>query len=93
MGDFLSFLVFAGLFYMMMRHGCGAHMVHGKNEEKPVDHTDPVCGMKVSQTSGYGLMHNKQLYRFCSRQCLDRFESEPGRYINQPAIQKEIHHE
>jgi hypothetical protein len=25
----LSFLLFAALFYIMMRSGCGAHMIHG----------------------------------------------------------------
>lgn len=29
MDGFLSFLFFALLFYVMMRFGCGAHMVHG----------------------------------------------------------------
>jgi YHS domain-containing protein len=29
MEGLFSLLVFAGLFYVMMRFGCGAHMVHG----------------------------------------------------------------
>lgn len=29
MGGLLTLLLFAGLFYFMMRFGCGAHMVHG----------------------------------------------------------------
>lgn len=29
MEGLLSLLLFAGLFYFMMRCGCGAHMVHG----------------------------------------------------------------
>ena len=29
MDGFLSFLLFAALFYVMMRFGCGAHMAHG----------------------------------------------------------------
>ena len=28
MEGLLSFLVFGGLFYLMMRYGCGAHMAH-----------------------------------------------------------------
>lgn len=92
MGDFLSFLVFAGLFYMMMRHGCGAHAVHGKAKKNDVDHTDPVCGMKVDKTSGYGMMHDGHLYRFCSRDCLDRFESDPEQHIKKLENQ-EVHRE
>ena len=43
-------LVFAGLFYVMMRFGCGAHMVHGRHGGLGHEHgaggeggTDPVC--------------------------------------------------
>ena len=87
MDGLLSFLLFAAFFYMMMRHGCGAHHVNGD-----VDHVDPVCGMKVSSTNGYGMMHQGKLYRFCSRGCLDRFEAEPDKYI-QNTTPKEVHHE
>ena len=35
MDGFLSFLLFAVLFYVMMRFGCGAHMVHGHHGGHP----------------------------------------------------------
>lgn len=50
----LSFLVFAAFFYLMMRFGCGAHMVHGNHGghghegHQGADKgsaKDPVCGM------------------------------------------------
>lgn len=88
MADWLSFLIFAGLFYLMMRYGCGAHMIHGhhskhnKQDESKKD-VDPVCGMNVDIDKGYGKMHEGTLYRFCSRKCLDQFENEPGNYIKQ----------
>ncbi len=84
MGDWLSFLIFAGLFYVMMRYGCGAHMIHGKRErnDKAKD-VDPVCGMEINVEQGYGKMHEGILYRFCSRSCLDKFEDEPDKYIKQ----------
>ena len=49
MDGFFSFLLFAGLFYVMMRFGCGAHMVHGHHGGHAPDaddakHVDPVCG-------------------------------------------------
>lgn len=87
MEGLLSFLIFAGLFYFMMRFGCGAHMIHGhhgkhhNNENKK--HTDPVCGMEVATDKGYGKMYAGNLYRFCSRNCLDKFEAQPDRYIEQ----------
>ena len=53
----LWFLLFGGLFYFMMRYGCGAHMVHGHGEHTghgigEGGHTDPVCGMTVAVDQG-----------------------------------------
>ncbi len=93
-----SFLLFAAFFYFMMRFGCGAHMVHGghgehgkkdKNHEhtnppaKDGKQTDPVCGMAVESDSGYGKMHKNQLYRFCSKKCLDQFDADPEAFLKQ----------
>ncbi|MCW9023104.1 MAG: YHS domain-containing protein [Gammaproteobacteria bacterium] len=86
MEGLLSFLLFAGVFYLMMRFGCGSHMKHGSNGDINHDvnqkkHTDPVCGMEVDIDKGYGKMHEGNLYRFCSRNCLDKFENEPDKYL------------
>ncbi len=83
MEGLLSFLLFAGFFYLMMRLGCGSHMVHGhsKKEGHAVSHKDPVCGMEVAPEQGYGKVYEGQLYRFCSRSCLDKFDAEPQRYL------------
>lgn len=32
MPGLISFLLFAAVFYFMMRFGCGAHMVHGHGD-------------------------------------------------------------
>ena len=86
MDGFFSFLLFAGVFYLMMRFGCGAHMVHGhrrghRSDDGPTDkHVDPVCGKRLSPTEGYGKMDGERLYRFCSRECLDIFEADPDRF-------------
>lgn len=92
MEGLLSLLFFAGLFYVMMRFGCGSHMVHGHHDghkDSATDdskHVDPVCGKNVAATEGYGMMHEGNLYRFCSRQCLDAFEAHPDRHLaNQEA--------
>ncbi|GMR07085.1 MAG: hypothetical protein BMS9Abin26_0087 [Gammaproteobacteria bacterium] len=89
MEGLLSFLVIGGLFFLMMRHGCGAHMGrgghggHSHGADSEVKATDPVCGMEVDVNQGYGKMHDGQLYRFCSRNCLDQFEAEPEKYLHQ----------
>lgn len=88
MAGLLSLLLFAGFFYLMMRFGFGAHMVHGINRghveqsvERETKHIDPVCGMEVAATRGYAKMHKGKLYRFCSRTCLDQFETKPERFL------------
>ncbi len=85
MDGLLTFLLFAGFFYLMMRFGCGAHMVHGHGQGvaggDDIKHVDPVCGMDVPPSEGYGKMYQGRLYRFCSRNCLDKFESEPDRIL------------
>lgn len=99
-----SFLLFAVFFYLMMRFGCGAHMMHGHGHSKNGDtknnhngvrkYTDPVCDMEVETEQGYGKMYQGTLYRFCSRNCLDKFDVEPERYINKgQAMLEEKHHE
>ena len=85
MQGLFSLLLFAGFFYLMMRFGCGAHMVHGHEGHgghgAAVGPTkDPVCGMAVTSDTGYAKMHQGRQYRFCSRKCLDQFDAEPLRY-------------
>lgn len=97
----LTFLFIAGFFYLMMRFGCGAHMAHGhhgshghgNNNTNQKKHIDPVCGMEVDVDKGYGKMHEGILYRFCSRDCLDKFESNPDKYVTNQQTHDEHHHE
>ena len=85
MQGLLTLLLYAGLFYVMMRFGCGAHMVHGHgghDHRHQVDAaTDPLCGMPVAADHGYAKVHAGRPYRFCSRACLDKFETDPQRYL------------
>jgi YHS domain-containing protein len=41
---------------------------------------DPVCGMDVAPRTGYTKMIGEHAYRFCSRACLDKFETNPQQY-------------
>lgn len=88
MDGLLWFLVIGGLFYFMMRFGCGAHVVHGEGGHGGYAghgdagrETDPVCGMTLAADQGYSKMHQGTLYRFCSRDCLDKFEADPDKYL------------
>ncbi len=86
MDRILSLLLFAGLFYFMMRVGCGSHAVHGHHHAGHSDVTgpakDPVCGMDVEQGRGYSEVFSGREYRFCSRKCLDKFDAEPQRFAS-----------
>lgn len=82
-----SFLLFAVFFYVMMRFGCGSHAVHGHHQ-----HTgragaggtkDPVCGIEVGADSRYAEVYHGREYRFCSRNCLDKFDAEPRRFTEE----------
>lgn len=85
MDGFFSVILFAILFFLMMRFGCGSHKGHGRhktsNKDELQKHIDPVCGMKVNIEEGYGKIHQGHLYRFCSRDCLDTFDNAPEKYI------------
>ncbi|MGR9099158.1 MAG: YHS domain-containing protein [Gammaproteobacteria bacterium] len=79
MEQLLSFLFFAAVFYLMMRYGCGAHLIDGRHDRTSID---PVCGMEVKPDKGYGKMHHGREYRFCSRNCLIKFDDDPERFLN-----------
>jgi YHS domain-containing protein len=63
----------------------GSHEGHGPGAVMSAS-TDPVCGMAVSEDDGYGRRYNGHAYRFCSKSCLDRFESDPVRYADEERI-------
>jgi YHS domain-containing protein len=88
MEGLITLLLFAGLFYGLMRFTCGADLIHGGHAgiahgKDPRDF-DPVCGRAVETRAEFGMMYHGKLYRFCSRECLDTFEAEPEKYLNPP---------
>ena len=106
MSGLVTFLLFAGFFYLMMRFGCGSHMVHGNHgshaghgghgsPEDQQSHAiemvkDPVCGMEVASSQGYAKVHEGIWYRLCSRECLEKFDADPQRYMSQIAAMSQI---
>ena len=48
---------------------------------------DPVCGMTISPDDAVGHVdHNGQTYYFCGASCLDRFKSDPERFLNRDRV-------
>jgi YHS domain-containing protein len=85
----LGWIVLWGLlFFVMMRYGCGAHIMgghghhggHGKQGGSGGE-KDPVCGMAVDPEKAAGAsVHAGKTYYFCSTSCRDKFEKEPAKY-------------
>ena len=106
MGGLLSFLLFGALFFVMMRFGCGAQVGHGghapqrdsKSDQTVTPSThraldagvDPVCGMKVAPGASYASVYHDQTVSFGSRDCLDKFESQPQRYLGAGAMTEAV---
>ena len=99
MESLIYFLLFAGLIFLMMRFGCGAHVMgHAHRSSSagraeagsqprlvpPAKDTDPVCGMRVETADAKSSFFDGRLYYFCSASCRDRFEANPTAFA-QPA--------
>ena len=48
----------------------------------PLATRDPVCGMQVDETAAYRFQHGGQVFYFCSKHCLERFQSSPENYLH-----------
>jgi len=79
-----SFLFLAVLLYLLRHFAPGLFSFFGYRGWLSTEHIDPVCGMKVDADKGYGKMWKGKLFRFCSKQCLDRFDANPQPYLHRP---------
>src|SRR5512138_2462202 len=51
-------------------------------EPVAVAHRDPVCGMDVTAEDAAGsVAHDGRQYFFCSQNCLQKFQTNPDKYI------------
>ncbi|MDZ4836360.1 MAG: heavy metal translocating P-type ATPase [Candidatus Melainabacteria bacterium] len=56
----------------------------GVSDDFNKQHKDPVCGMTVSAANSKGsFSYNNETYYFCNVRCLEKFQSEPKKYLNQ----------
>ncbi|MBI5752143.1 MAG: YHS domain-containing protein [Hydrogenophilales bacterium] len=86
-------LLWGGLFFVMMRYGCGAHVTgghggHGRHGGHGGGETaaggkarDPVCGMEVDPHTAVSTMHQGRTFYFCSASCRERFTKAPDDYM------------
>ena len=100
-------LVWALLFMVMMRFGCGAHVMghrhHGHHQRDgnggesirpPAQATDPVCGMTIATAGAKTTIYGGKAWYFCSPACRDKFEAAPQQYAKTDATPSagEPHH-
>jgi YHS domain-containing protein len=98
MSTLLYFLFWGALFFLMMRFGCGAHIMghgHGQHEAQgegagaapprwvpPETDIDPVCRKSVRTDSARSAVYRGTVYYFCSAEHRDAFEAAPERYVD-----------
>ncbi|MPV71315.1 cadmium-translocating P-type ATPase [Burkholderia sp. BE17] len=71
-------------------HGRDAHAHHegyGEHVRTRDSLHDPVCGMKVSDESGFRSEYNGKWYLFCSQACLAKFQAAPSKYAEPSTVQ------
>jgi len=67
-------------------HSHTYHYYHDHSPHSPADqegktHKDPVCGMAVKKTTPHAYKHEGQRYFFCGARCLEKFRTEPDKYL------------
>lgn len=94
MNSLIYFLIWGGLFFLMMRFGCGAHVMghgHAHSDGRdapnsgalpppPDKAVDPVCHMAVDTPKAKSAVYSGQVYYFCSQDCRAKFEGDPPTY-------------
>lgn len=100
MENILFFLIWAAAIFLVMRIGCGSHVVghnhsgsHDNRQNEgpynlrwvpPETDIDPVCERTIRTETAKSSVHEGHVYYFCSRECRERFEAAPQTYLLQP---------
>jgi YHS domain-containing protein len=100
--DVLYYVFWAALFFVMMRFGCGAHIMgygHHHSTAEP-DHalrtsvpsvppdqvTDPVCSMTLQASAAKTAAYRGRIYYLCSQDCREKFEAAPESYAKSGSV-------
>ncbi len=97
MDALIIFAIWAGLYFLLMHPGRGAHVMgHGHGQARgepgnagsrnlrwrpPERDSDPVCGKSVRTEQAKPSVHDGNVYYFCSRDCREIFEAAPDLYL------------
>lgn len=96
MQSVIYLLFWALLFFLMMRLGCGAHMMghshHRRHHDEdngrptPAEARDPVCGMTVAKADAELSVLRGRPYYFCSSECRETFDAAPETFARRSTI-------
>jgi P-type Cu+ transporter len=70
----------------LLKSVLGSHYQHVQHlwRRTKTTHTDPVCGMSVTEPPAGGTSeYHGRTYRFCSRGCKAKFDANPARYAQE----------
>lgn len=93
MSALLWFAIWAALIFLMLRFGCGAHIMgHSRSGrphacdgnlrwQPPEWDVDVVCGKRIRTAGAKPSVFNGLVYYFCSRECREVFEAAPDSYV------------
>ena len=91
----IYFLLWAGLFALMLRFGCGGHIMGNRHGHDPRGDgsdagdpirresrlvVDPVCGKTIGTRDSKSAFYEGKPYYFCSAVCREKFEAGPEKY-------------
>ncbi|HEY8025133.1 MAG TPA: heavy metal translocating P-type ATPase [Burkholderiaceae bacterium] len=70
-------------------HSCCAVHEHGA-AAAPMDkpYTDPVCGMRAAADPARSAEYDGKIYYFCGKRCVERFVSDPLKYLQPAQVQE-----
>jgi YHS domain-containing protein len=46
-----------------------------------IERRDPVCGRAVPEETQFAMVYQAEQYRFCSKECRNKFIQDPRRYL------------
>ncbi|MDA8107945.1 MAG: YHS domain-containing protein [Betaproteobacteria bacterium] len=84
-----TILLWGVLFFVLMRFGCGAHIMgghghhggQGGGDDAGGTVKDPVCGMDVEPgKAAAASVYRGRTHYFCSTSCRDKFEKDPAKF-------------
>ena len=74
--NILYFAIWAGFIFLMMRYGCGAHVM-GHGHHHGATGSDDRGGTAGAKST----VHDGHVYYFCSQDCRAKFEAAPTSYV------------